>query len=196
MSRTMGRRPRGFTLIEVLVTVLVLLIGLLGMFGMQSRATTVEMEAYQRAQALALLKDMESRLRSNRAQFDAAFRQAYASEQEPAIFGTGSTVRCTDATGALREVCQWGDALRGAAEAVDGAQVGAMIGARGCLIASSAPTADAVAEFFLVVLWQGLTPTEDPPEGTPASVCAPEVDYGGGRRRALTSRVLIPKLED
>ena len=67
---TAPRRNRGMSLIEILVGVV---IGLLGMFGMQSRASVVEMEAYQRAQALALLKDMESRIRTNRAQFDAAF---------------------------------------------------------------------------------------------------------------------------
>ncbi|WP_140632784.1 type IV pilus modification protein PilV [Methylibium rhizosphaerae] len=191
-------RSHGFSLIEVLVTILILVIGLLGMFGMQSRASVVEMEAYQRAQALALLKDMESRIRTNRAQFDAAFTAAYADMGKPLVFGTNSAVDCTDAVGAKREVCQWSDVLLGAAETLSAApatQVGAMIGARGCVMALPAPTNSAVSEFFVVVVWQGLNPSEGPDDGTPAAVCAQDVDFGRGLRRYATARVLVPKLE-
>lgn len=188
--------PGGFTLIEVLVTILVLLIGLVGMMGLQGRATATEMEAYQRGQAMALLRDMEARLRSNRAQFDATFRTTYANPAEPAVFGTGSTVDCTDASGALRELCQWGDALVGASEQLaDGRSAGAMTGGRGCVLAQAAPTADAIGEYFVVVVWQGYTATRDPDEGTPAATCAADVNFGRGLRRAVTSRVLVPKLE-
>jgi type IV pilus assembly protein PilV len=190
-----ARRQQGFSLIEVLVTILVLLIGLLGMFGLQSRATVVEIEAYQRAQALALLKDMESRIRTNRAQFDTTFREGYADAADPAVFGTGSEVDCEGATGALREVCQWSDSLLGAAETAAGANTGAMIGARGCVLAQALPAEDAVAEFFVVVVWQGMSATADPPDGTPGDTCAGDVDYGDGLRRAVSSRVLVPKLE-
>jgi type IV pilus assembly protein PilV len=189
---------RGFSLIEVLVTILVLVIGLLGMFGMQSRASVVEMDAYQQAQALALIKDMEARIRTNRAQFNAGFETAYADMQSPAVFGTQSTVNCKGATGALLEVCQWSESLLGAAEAVSASpttQVGAMIGARGCVMALPAPTSAAVAEFFVVVVWQGLNATGDPAAGTPATACAKDVDFGKGLRRAATVRVLVPKLE-
>jgi type IV pilus assembly protein PilV len=191
-------QSRGFSLIEVLVTILILVIGLLGMFGMQGRASVVEMEAYQRAQALALLKDMESRIRTNRAQFDAAFTAAYADMGKPLVFGTDSAVDCKDAVGAKREVCQWSQVLLGAAETLSAApatQVGAVIGARGCVMALPAPTNSAVSEFFIVVVWQGLNPSEGPANGTPAAVCAQDVDFGRGLRRFATARVLVPKLE-
>lgn len=195
MNAAVRRHQHGFSLIEVLVTILVLVIGLIGMFGLQSRATVVELEAYQRAQAVALLKDMESRIRTNRAQFDAGFREDFADAAEPAVFGTGSEVDCEGATGALREVCQWSESLLGTAETVDGAGTGAMVGARGCVLAQAAPTEEAVAEFFVVVVWQGMAPTVNPADGTPGAVCAGDVDYGTGLRRAVTARVLVPKLE-
>lgn len=199
-TRRSHLRPpaRGFSLIEVLVTILVLLIGLLGMFGMQSRASVVEMEAYQQAQALALVKDMEARIRTNRAQFDAVFAGKYADVQGPAVFGTASAVNCPGALGALREVCQWSNSLLGAAETISASpasQVGAMIGARGCVMALPLPTNAAVAEFFVVVVWQGFKATGDPAADTPGAVCAQDVDFGKGLRRAATLRVLVPKLE-
>ena len=94
----MNSRPscktRGFAMIEVLVTLLVLLIGLLGMFGLMSRGAVLEMESYQRSQALTLLREMESRLRINAALFDAGFRTGFAAAANPAVFGQGSTVAC------------------------------------------------------------------------------------------------------
>lgn len=57
---------RGTSLIEVLVTLVILTIGLLGLTGLQSRLQVSELEAYQRAQALILLNDMASRVATNR----------------------------------------------------------------------------------------------------------------------------------
>ena len=65
---------RGTSLIEVLVTIVILAIGLLGMAGLEARLQTSEMEAYQRAQALILLNDMASRISANGA--NAAFYRA------------------------------------------------------------------------------------------------------------------------
>lgn len=196
MSSLRKRPASGFTLIEVLVTILVLLIGLIGMMGLQGRATATEMEAYQRGQAMALLRDMESRIRTNRAQFDDAFRTAHANPAQPTVLGTGSTVECTGATGALRELCQWSEALVGASEQLsDGRDAGAMTGGRGCVLARAAPADNAVSEFFVVVVWQGFTATRDPEANTPAVACAAGANYGSGLRRAVTLRVLVPKLE-
>ena len=57
---------RGATMIEVLVTVVIIAFGLLGMAGLQMRMQLSEMESYQRSQALLLLNDMASRIATNR----------------------------------------------------------------------------------------------------------------------------------
>ncbi|MDP3678960.1 MAG: prepilin-type N-terminal cleavage/methylation domain-containing protein, partial [Methylotenera sp.] len=57
-----ARFQRGALLLEVLVTIVILAIGLLGLAGLQAKLQSSEMESYQRAQALILLNDMASRI--------------------------------------------------------------------------------------------------------------------------------------
>ena len=54
-------RERGLTLIEVLVTLVILVFGLLGIAAFQAKAQVGSIEAYQRAQAVVLLQDMRAR---------------------------------------------------------------------------------------------------------------------------------------
>ncbi len=42
-------KQRGLTMIELMVTVVILLVGLMGLAGLQSRLQQSEMESYQRA---------------------------------------------------------------------------------------------------------------------------------------------------
>ena len=57
---------RGFSMLEILVTILILMLGLLGLAGLQTRAHTAELESYQRAQALILASKIVDAIRSNR----------------------------------------------------------------------------------------------------------------------------------
>ena len=57
---------RGTGLIEVLVTLVIIALGLVGVVGLQARMQLSEMEAFQRSQALLLLNDMASRISVNR----------------------------------------------------------------------------------------------------------------------------------
>lgn len=59
---------RGFTLIEVLVTLVILLFGLLGIAGLMAKGQRAAFEAFQRQQALALAADMAERVLGNRSQ--------------------------------------------------------------------------------------------------------------------------------
>ncbi len=60
-----NRHQAGFGLIEVLVSVLVLGIGLLGLAGLQAQSLRFNNEAYFRTQATLLAMDMADRLRAN-----------------------------------------------------------------------------------------------------------------------------------
>ncbi len=56
---------KGFSLLEVLVSMFVLALGLLGLAGLQTRVSVAEMESYQRTQALILVQDMVDRIATN-----------------------------------------------------------------------------------------------------------------------------------
>ena len=60
------RFARGFAMIEVLVTLIIVLVGLLGAAGVLVVGHRSSVEAYQRTQALILLEDMVDRLSANR----------------------------------------------------------------------------------------------------------------------------------
>ena len=59
---------RGFTLIEVLVTLVILTFGLLGIAGLMAKGQRASFEAFERQQAVALASDMAERVRANRSQ--------------------------------------------------------------------------------------------------------------------------------
>jgi type IV pilus assembly protein PilV len=143
---------RGTSLIEVLVTMVILAIGLLGAAGLQARLQLADMESYQRAQALVLLDDIASRMASNRG--NAA---AYVTAAGP--LGTGAACPVPGATPTLQQTdsAQWCNALLGALEVAGATKVGAALGARGC-VAQVAPN-----EYLVTVAWQGLTPVAAPP---------------------------------
>lgn len=61
------QRQRGFTLMEVLVSMVVLSIGLLGLAGMQVNGLKSNNSSYQRTQASLLANEMIDRIRANRA---------------------------------------------------------------------------------------------------------------------------------
>jgi type IV pilus assembly protein PilV len=205
------RRQRGFTLIEILVTIVILVFGLLGIVGLQAKATNVEMEAYQRGQALSLLRDMQSRIAASRGVVTDGFLQNALSSTNGSVYlGTGGA-DFTDVDGdcvppagvanaadrlvaAKYEACEWGRQLLGVSAQESGANVGAMIGARGCLIRMEPPENNAVADFYIVVVWQGIAKASEPPAATPMALCASGVNYGAGLRRGMSVRVLVPHL--
>jgi type IV pilus assembly protein PilV len=71
----------GFSLIEILVTVMILMFGILGLAGLQGAAINAESDAHQRAQALLLLQDMADRINANRKHAAACDRDDYFSPQ-------------------------------------------------------------------------------------------------------------------
>ena len=54
-------------MIEALVSLVIIMFGLLGLAGLQTRMQQAEFESYQRSQALILLYDMVDRINTNRA---------------------------------------------------------------------------------------------------------------------------------
>ncbi|MBI3479421.1 MAG: type IV pilus modification protein PilV [Nitrosomonadales bacterium] len=159
----------GFSLIEVLVTIIILMIGLLGLAGLQARALTSQMESYQRSQALILLKDMADRIDANRINAASYVTSGLAT---PYLGTDNALAACPASSVQAKDSCEWNNALLGAAEAqtTGGAPVGAMLGARGCVFQLQAPASGIPSVYQVVVSWQGLNSTAIPDSTTPTSV--------------------------
>ena len=176
-------------MIEVLVTIVILAIGLLGIAGLETRLQSAEMEAYQRAQALILLDDMASRIATNRTNAAAYITGA----GNP--LGVGTACPTTTATQQQRDAGEWCNALQGAAETAGQPKVGVMIGGRGCV--EGIFGGGGISEYLVTVAWQGLGPVSAPP----ASVACGQGSYdnagacaGDVCRRAVTTIVRIAGL--
>lgn len=179
--RVAQRRRRGGLMIEVLVAMLLCAFALLGFAGMQAHATSVEFEALQRSQALVLVDDMVSRLNANRTRA--------ADYVSTGLIGAGPLQDCTGLVGAPRDLCEWGNLLRGSSESRGGTQVGAMLNARGCITQAFNST----DRYVISVVWNGITPT-----GGPTSLCglANAAFPDDTLRRAASATVCIARLRD
>jgi type IV pilus assembly protein PilV len=176
------RKAQGNTLIEILVAIVIVVVGLLGLAGLQSRATLAEMEAYQRAQAIVLVQDMADRIASNR-------KNAMAFVTASPLGADVGYQTCTTTPGPAQDQCEWSNELVGAGESASGTKVGAMIGARGCVVNT---VATMPRQFTVAVVWQGLNPT-----AVAASTNCGAGLYGDERtRRAVTLNVTIGCLQN
>jgi type IV pilus assembly protein PilV len=146
-------RQSGFSLVEVLITIIILAFGLLGLGGLQARVQTSQSESYQRAQALLLVQDMANRISANRAN-----ASSYLTSGTTIGTGDSQPADCSSLTGASKDICEWSNELKGAAETQGGSSVGAMLGARGCIDQiGSTP-----AVYRISVSWQGLAAVSTP----------------------------------
>jgi type IV pilus assembly protein PilV len=184
-------------LIEILVTLVILLFGLLGLAGVSARANIGEMESYQRVQALMLVQDMTDRINANR-----VVAGCYSNGAAGVQVGTGysGTPVCTavivpgsntqQQTRAIGDLAAWNAMLQGSAEVSSGSKIGAMIGAVGCV-----KQLDATNNVYLVsVSWQGMASTVAPTDAT-GDPCGKNL-YGGNEKlhRMVTSTVQIGTL--
>ena len=134
-SSRYGDSSRGFSIIEVLITLLVFSVGLLGYASLQNRAQKAQLEVYQRVYALNLVDYMVDQIRSNplaqgcyglaATEVGTGFSGSYSCSS----YGTAETqAQVVDA------VNEWSDLLKGTGEVIDGTSVGGLLNARGCIV--------------------------------------------------------------
>lgn len=178
-------KQRGFTMIEVMITIVILSVGLMGLAGLQARGITAQKEAYQRAQALVLVNDMAGRILSNRPEALAGSYAATGTNTRGRGFNGNATLNCTALTGSALDFCEWHNLLLGSATGSV-----TLAGARGCVYDITGTTPNTERAYLVSVAWQGYAPT-----ATPAIDCG-EDQYGANDalRRVSTKIVTIPVL--
>ena len=188
---------RGFTLLEVLVSLVILVFGLLGLIGMQAFTQVATFESYQRGQAIILAQDMAERLSTNRVAAGCYAITTSASAGTPYAGSGAAAPTCTASVGtaatraiATADLGAWHNALTGAAEQTGGgASVGAVVGARGCI------TYDATTNSYRVaVAWQGMAATVRPDAADAAATCAKDLYGADTQRREVSVTVRIAVL--
>ena len=204
------RLNRGFTLIEVLVTLVILMFGLLGIAGLMAKGQRASFEAYQRQAALSIANDMVERINVNR--LASATYAAGATTAEPlgrgSVYETllnGSLVNCgsSGCSGdqlAAYDLALWDGLLQGYGERNAGGPIGGIINARGCVeetanTAGVCPPAPAQPGNFFTrtnrvsVAWLGNEETAVPGSST----CGTGL-YGTETRRRLVSLDIMVQL--
>jgi type IV pilus assembly protein PilV len=105
---TLGRRQAGFSLIEVLISALILSIGLVGVAGLQAVSLKNNQSAYMRSQATALAYDLADRMRTNVAAANGGF-------YDPALASVSATcgtiTGCSSQQLAQNDLSEWAAAL-------------------------------------------------------------------------------------
>jgi type IV pilus assembly protein PilV len=158
------RQTAGFTMLEILISLFLIAIGLLGILGLQAQATVAEFESYQRGQALILVQDMVDRINTNRGAGLCYVITTDAANGSPQLGAGTAAPNCASATGtpttramADKDLLDWDAVLKGAAETKGGANVGGILSARGCV------TRDPVSgNYRVAVAWQGMSATIAP----------------------------------
>lgn len=190
MPHPQSAAPRGFSMVEVLVSLFVLLVGLLGAAGVMLQSQRAEFESYQRVQAMILLQDMVSRINANR--YVAPCYAITDGTTGLPFLGVASTVApaCTTALApaattdriktAVEDMAAWNNLLTGSAETSGNNNVGAMIGARGCISRDPATNV-----YTISIAWQGLGNTLAPPAGLPCAIG--QFDEAASRRVISTT---------
>jgi len=178
----------GFSMIEVLVTLIILVVGILGLFGLSARLQQHQLEAYQRAQALMLLKDMENRIAANPLN-----AHDYATGSTTPIAANGICPTASS-TRQQQDALAWCTEIVGAGETDNNANVGALIHGLGCIenLGGTNPN----GPYLVTVAWQGMTAL-GPPLGSPCGAGAYNTLAGCANdacRRTVSTTVRIANL--
>lgn len=164
-TRNRSRRgaQSGFTLLEIMVALFILVVGLLGLAGMLTITQQSEVEAFQRKQAMLLLQDMVDRITANPVSAPCYAITTDAANGSP-FLGTGAGTIPVCGTGSASQQARanadlpaWNDELLGTSEKKGGADVGGIIDARGCVANPSAGV------YTVSVAWRGIAKTFAPP---------------------------------
>lgn len=106
------RNQRGFTLLEVLVTLLILSIGLLGLAGLQLAGLKMNDSAERRSQATILAYDILDRMRANRTVAETGAYNITTATAPAAASCAGSSASCSPTTMKNYDLYEWREALK------------------------------------------------------------------------------------
>jgi type IV pilus assembly protein PilV len=186
------RRCRGSTLMEVLVSIFILSVGVLGVAGLQITAKHSNFEATQRSTATALAQGIVERMRSNAQQLGSYTNAGVGRTISGAsMAATNCAANCAPATLAQYDLYELEQAANGITEQVAGNNVGGLALPTTCITGPNGGP----GIYSVAIAWRGMTKLSDPAtdacgsgSGKYDTVGATEVDV---YRRVLFMQVYI-----
>jgi type IV pilus assembly protein PilV len=176
----------GFTLIEVLVTLVITAIALLGFVELQNRAQIANLEATQRAYATMIASNMAEQIKAN--------PEIGADCNLTASFDVGSghgtwNHPCESGNNSVKE---WHKDLRGNRETINSGnqKIGSIKNGHGCINYTAAvPASGTPAKYTVSVAWKGFQKTA---AGGPSGSCG-FGEYGDSGYHRLMSLDVYPQ---
>jgi type IV pilus assembly protein PilV len=195
---------RGFTLIEVLVTFVILSIGLLGVVSLQALSKTSQHQGIQRTRAVAIADSMLERIRINPAGL-----ATYASPPTTFSFPLGGggvsaepspnciSATCTPIQMATHDLWKWEQALRGTDVTIDGGAIATagLINPRGCVTFTAAAGKSSTGLLHVLVQWSDLRETIDAVQTGDVACGGASIGGDKFRRKVIASTFVIDEDE-
>jgi len=178
-------KNKGMTFIEVLISLVILVTGILGAAAMQASAKKGSFDAYQRSIASALTQDIIERMRNNDPDFLSLYEGDYGVDPAPVpgVVCNSPGILCnTPAQVTAYDIFEWSQALRGANTMNNGNRAGGLIDAIGCIAVEN-------QKVTVMVSWQGRVVTKDGAVNN--GLVAAECGTAGNSRRQVMIDVFI-----
>lgn len=156
------RAGRGFTLLEVLITLLVFSFGLLIVAGLQAVSKKANYDALQRTTASLLAHDVIERMRANDGELEEYVLDAgetLGAGEYAAPANDCQTTDCNAVQLAWRDLYEWERALIGASELVDDQFTGGLVDPTACI---DGPSGSSGGVYTIAIAWRGVTELSNP----------------------------------
>jgi type IV pilus assembly protein PilV len=156
--KSLLHKQSGVSLIEVLVTLVLISIALLGSASLQVLSKRSNYEAVQRTSAAHLANDLLARMRANRGALDgylpAALLGGTTLKLESILDCADDSVTCNSTDVAAYELWQWEQQLDGAAESdtATGAASGGLLEPTACI---TGPAGGVGGVYEVAIAWRG-----------------------------------------
>ena len=159
-----SRRSAGFTLIEVLVSMIVFSVGVLSIVALQVFAKKANFDALQRTQSSYLAQDLLERMRLNTDGLDtylAAGQLGGATiAVEPAPNCQSAANPCTADESATHDMWHWEQMLDGTSERRGANNTGGLVDPTACV---AGPVGGGQGIYTVSIAWRGVTELANPP---------------------------------
>lgn len=162
MGCMMGQR--GFSLVEVLVTMVVIGVGLLAAAGLQAMTKKINYDAVQRSGATQYAQAMVERLRGNPGEL-AGYVTADVEAVAAGVDCGAAAAACSATELVAYDLGQWARSINGLDETIDSEAAGGLVSPTGCISATATPNL-----YTVTVAWRGVTGL-DPVSGPGRNAC-------------------------